>query len=141
MEIYPRTQSPLFDGCSNNSNENTLGELFKMADSKLLLEVKNDVKFKKIEGSLRLLKTKLVWIQKGVETPKFECHYADIKGNYQSFLLLICIFWPKYGLNKIRISLLWWSVDICMYTVPPLRNYCTRNSNPEFICEHWENNK
>ena len=62
-----------------------------MADSKLLLEVKNDVKFKKIEGSLRLLKSKLVWIQKGAETPKFECHYADIKGNYQSFLLLVIV--------------------------------------------------
>ena len=55
----------------------------KMADGKLLLEVKNDVKFKKTEGTLRLLKNKLVWIQKGETVPKFECLYSDIKGNYE----------------------------------------------------------
>ncbi|XP_065070784.1 general transcription factor IIH subunit 1-like [Rhopilema esculentum] len=50
-----------------------------MADGKLLLEVKNDVKFKKTEGTLRLLKNKLAWIQKGETVPKFECLYSDIK--------------------------------------------------------------
>lgn len=51
-----------------------------MADTRILIEVKNDVKFKKIEGSLRLLKNKLTWTQKDESTPKIEILYSEIKG-------------------------------------------------------------
>lgn len=50
-----------------------------MADTRILIEVKNDVKFKKIEGSLRLLKNKLTWTQKDESTPKIEILYSEIK--------------------------------------------------------------
>ena len=50
----------------------------KMADT--LIEIKNDVKFKKIEGTLRLLKNRIVWMQKDESTPKVEIFYSDIKG-------------------------------------------------------------
>ena len=51
-----------------------------MADGKVLVEVKNDVKYKKADGTLRMLKNKIVWLQKDESVPKLEINYSDIKG-------------------------------------------------------------
>eukprot|EP00794_Sanderia_malayensis_P018270 gene18270-20090_t len=50
-----------------------------MADGEVLLEVKCNVKFKKNDGTLRVLKNNIEWILKDATIPKFDCKYSDIK--------------------------------------------------------------
>ena len=61
-----------------------------MADGKILLEVKSNVKFKKNDGKLHLLTNKLVWIQTDVNSSKFECQYSEIKGKIGRFYVSCC---------------------------------------------------
>ena len=64
-----------------------------MADAKVLVEIKNDVKYKKVDGSLKLLRNKIVWIEKNESVPKVEIFYSDIKGKdlMFSYAPLFCL--------------------------------------------------
>ena len=60
-----------------------------MADAKVLTEVKDTVKYKKVDGTLRLVKNKISWIHKEESTPKIDIFYSDIKGSRTTSIALL----------------------------------------------------
>ena len=50
-----------------------------MDNKEVLLQFKNTIKFKKTDGTLKLIADKLVWTPVGSEVPKVECPYSEIK--------------------------------------------------------------